>query len=760
MSRKKKWIIGIVALSLFPLTIGFVMLATIVALVGEYNNTVANGCGSTGMPATYTGPAVGSLTPMQMSRAAAVVQAGREMGIPDRGIVVALATASQESGFKVYANDGKGGDLAADQKGIAASLNLPHDAVGTDHGSLGVFQQQWPWWGSMSELMDPATSARKFYGALVQVPGWESLPVTVAAQRVQRSAYPDAYADDQPLAEQLLEVIGANSTAGGASAQPAAATGSDPYGLGPVTPQLRNLVNVLAPKFGITQVGGFRESARDPHGHPAGLAADFMVPLTPAGKKQGDELTAYAQEHAQELAIDYIIWRQRIWSVDRANEGWRPMEDRGSPTANHMDHPHINVLPSGAPGAAGAPQIVDGVYTGGTADCVMPAALGGQVVFPLPQGSGYVDQHNFGQTGGRWSTMHTGNDYSVACGTPVFAVHAGTVEFDSSHKSWAGPNFVRITTGPGQLATWYAHMETRSVEEGQQVQAGQQIGTVGTLGNSSGCHLHFEVHPRGGSIYEDPVDPVTWLAAHINGTGGTPSLPSGEGQLTVLTYNIHHGTGGLEALAQEIASSGAAVVALQEADNRGRGDFGHHVQWLATRLGMQYTYAVNGPWKGKDMIDNAILSKFPIVERGNTRLPGGPDIHPRGLLYAKINVSGQLVDVYATHLHYTGGIRLDQARAVAAEIGRASCPTVLMGDLNFTPNLPMYPVVTRDLVDAFQGQHGPKVGTVPNATPKARIDYVLHDRAATIEDAQVMPAGVSDHRAVRASLAFDPEESC
>lgn len=641
MSRKKKWIIGIVALSLFPLTLGFVILATIVALVGEYNNTVANGCGSTGLPATYTGPAVGSLTPMQMSRAAAVVHAGREMGIPDRGIVVALATASQESGFKVYANDGKGDDLAADQKGIAASLNLPHDAVGTDHGSLGVFQQQWPWWGSMSELMDPATSARKFYQALVQVPGWESLPVTVAAQRVQRSAYPDAYADDQPLAEQLLEVIGANSTAVGASAQPAAATGSDPYGLGPVTPQL-----------------------------------------------------------------------------------------------------------------------VDGVYTGGTADCVMPAALGGQVVFPLPQDSGYVDQHNFGQTGGRWSTMHTGNDYSVACGTPVFAVHAGTVEFDSSHKSWAGPNFVRITTGPGQLATWYAHMETRSVEAGQQVQAGQQIGTVGTLGNSSGCHLHFEVHPRGGSIYEDPVDPVTWLAAHINGTGGTPSLPSGEGQLTVLTYNIHHGTGGLEALAQEIANSGAAVVALQEADNRGRGDFGHHVQWLATRLGMQYTYAVNGPWKGKDMIDNAILSKFPIVEKGNSRLPGGPDIHPRGLLYAKINVSGQLVDVYATHLHHTGGIRLDQARAVAAEIGRASCPTVLMGDLNFTPNLPMYPVVTRDLVDAFKGQHGPKVGTVPNDTPKARIDYVFHDRAAKLEDAQVMPAGVSDHRAVRASLAFDPEESC
>jgi hypothetical protein len=54
---------------------------------------------------------------------------------------------------------------------------------------------------------------------------------------------------------------------------------------------------------------------------------------------------AYAQAHARELGIDYIIWYQRIWSVARADEGWRRMEDRGSATANHLDHPHINVLP-------------------------------------------------------------------------------------------------------------------------------------------------------------------------------------------------------------------------------------------------------------------------------------------------------------------------------------------------------------------------------------------------------------------------------
>ena len=51
---------------------------------------------------------------------------------------------------------------------------------------------------------------------------------------------------------------------------------------------------------------------------------------------QGDRLAAYAKTNAQKLGIDYIIWYQRIWSVARASEGWRPMENRGSATENHM----------------------------------------------------------------------------------------------------------------------------------------------------------------------------------------------------------------------------------------------------------------------------------------------------------------------------------------------------------------------------------------------------------------------------------------
>lgn len=318
------------------------------------------------------------LTEDQLANAAAVIQEGRRRAVPDQGIVIALATALQESGLRIYANDGLGGDLAADQVGIARSLDLPHEAVGTDHGSLGIFQQQWPWWGDMNALMDPSQSASLFYAALSHVPNWQALPVTVAAQAVQSSRYPDAYADDEPLARRLLAELG----------------------------------------NGII-----------------GTAVDCAALMT-----------------------------------------------------------------------------------------------GGTVVYPLPSGSGYVDQRNFGISGSNWSSWHTGTDLSVACGTPVLAAHGGIVNIETD-QSWAGPWLVQVQTAPGQLTTWYAHMRRVTVPDGATVQPGQQLGEVGDLGNATGCHLHFEVHPHGGSIYEDPVDPTTWLANHV----GKPLHSAG---IRVASFNV------------------------------------------------------------------------------------------------------------------------------------------------------------------------------------------------------------------------------
>lgn len=307
-----------------------------------------------------------------------------------------------------------------------------------------------------------------------------------------------AVVDNSTKASKIADHPLVTATTAGSSAGCAVATDAN-YNLGPVKPQLTQLVNILGPMFDIKTVGGYRASATDPNGHPAGLAADFMVPLTPAGKAQGDALAAYAQAHARQLGIDYIIWYQRIWSVARADEGWRRMEDRGSATQNHMDHPHINVLPD----AKISPVGLEG------ASC-------NEVVYPVPAKYVGTDNHNWHETGPYWSKWHTGTDFSAPCGTTVYAAHAGTIEIDTS-QGWAGPQLVKVTTGAGSLTTWYAHMQNISVSRGQTVAAGEPIGQVGKEGNVSGCHLHFEVHLKNGSIYgPDNVDPSTWLAENAS----------------------------------------------------------------------------------------------------------------------------------------------------------------------------------------------------------------------------------------------------
>jgi hypothetical protein len=82
-------------------------------------------------------------------------------------------------------------------------------------------------------------------------------------------------------------------------------------------------------------------------------------------------------------------------------------------------------------------------------------------------------------------------------------------------QSWAGRWLVQVSTGRKALTTWYAHMRAVAVTDGEQVSAGQQIGEVGDLGNATGCHLHFEVHPHGGSIYQDDTNPTAWLRRNV-----------------------------------------------------------------------------------------------------------------------------------------------------------------------------------------------------------------------------------------------------
>src|SRR5215472_5872087 len=91
--------------------------------------------------------------------AGAIIREGQKRGITPRGIAIALATAIVESDLTMYANSND-----------PASLALPHDAVGSDHMSVGLFQQQnFPEWGTLQCRMDPACSAGTFYDHLVRV---------------------------------------------------------------------------------------------------------------------------------------------------------------------------------------------------------------------------------------------------------------------------------------------------------------------------------------------------------------------------------------------------------------------------------------------------------------------------------------------------------------------------------------------------------------------------------------------------------------
>ncbi|MFE9248040.1 hypothetical protein [Streptomyces sp. NPDC007088] len=118
----------------------------------------------------------------QAVNAATISAVGTSRGLPERAVTIALATALQESGLR---NIGYG-----------------------DRDSLGLFQQRpSQGWGTRTQVMDPVYAANQFYARLVKVPRYTSLPLTEAAQRVQRSAFPDAYAKHEPDASLLSAAL-------------------------------------------------------------------------------------------------------------------------------------------------------------------------------------------------------------------------------------------------------------------------------------------------------------------------------------------------------------------------------------------------------------------------------------------------------------------------------------------------------------------------------------------------------------------------
>jgi hypothetical protein len=104
--------------------------------------------------------------------------------------------------------------------------------------------------------------------------------------------------------------------------------------VGGMTPNAIAVINAVKQQFpGSGPFGGYRPG--DPMDHGTGHAVDIMCSTT-----EGNSIASFLQANAGELNIKYLIWRQRIWYPGGS---WRAMADRGSPTANHMDHVHVSV---------------------------------------------------------------------------------------------------------------------------------------------------------------------------------------------------------------------------------------------------------------------------------------------------------------------------------------------------------------------------------------------------------------------------------
>jgi len=170
-------------------------------LNGGRNAAYGAACGRQGFVVDPDGKIdrIGRLGDDQMHNAAVIIAVGQKLNVPPRGWVVAIATALQESVLS----------------------NLPNLGAKNDHDSVGLFQQRpSQGWGTVEQIMDPVYSSTKFYEKLLTISGWEKMPLTDAAQAVQKSAYPDAYAKHEPLAADIVNHLaeGAARAAGSLTA--------------------------------------------------------------------------------------------------------------------------------------------------------------------------------------------------------------------------------------------------------------------------------------------------------------------------------------------------------------------------------------------------------------------------------------------------------------------------------------------------------------------------------------------------------------
>jgi hypothetical protein len=219
------------------------------------------------------------LDPVQMANAATIAAVGVRRGMPTQAVVIALATALQESKLE-NRDDG-------------------------DRDSIGLFQQRpSQGWGSPDNIKDPRYSADRFYTALKRVKGYQKMRVTDAAQRVQRSAYPNAY---QKWADEA-EILARALTGQAASAVACTVTGA---------PALRGAAAAAALMSGLRLDWG--------KGLPTSATAEQAAGLTVAvtSARSGWRYAHWLVSHASDTGLERVRFADLQWDAGAGK--WQPV---------------------------------------------------------------------------------------------------------------------------------------------------------------------------------------------------------------------------------------------------------------------------------------------------------------------------------------------------------------------------------------------------------------------------------------------------
>ncbi|MFD8004740.1 heavy metal transporter [Streptomyces mirabilis] len=255
-------------------------------------------------------------TPEQAVNAATISAVGTTRGLPERAVAIALATALQESGLR----------------------NIQHG----DRDSLGLFQQRpSQGWGTTKQIMDPTYAAGIFYEHLAKVPGYTRLPLTVAAQRVQRSGYPQAYAKHEPDATLLAAALTGRAAA---TLTCEGRPGATPVG-GPDSVRaalVRDFGREVLQEAGadVSTAGSPASSTASPTLAPSpsvsGRTVTVPVRKDPTGdstvRQRGWELAHWAVANSSALHIQRVSYAGREWTAGERNGDWRAAVTKGGST--------------------------------------------------------------------------------------------------------------------------------------------------------------------------------------------------------------------------------------------------------------------------------------------------------------------------------------------------------------------------------------------------------------------------------------------